>query len=275
MLECVVNISEGCDPGAIAAISRAAGACLLDIHSDCDHHRSVLTLAGPDDEVQAGARDVARLSVALLDLRNHTGAHPRTGVLDVVPWVALEGRPLRDTTPDGAGERALSARDGFARWAGAELDLPVFLYGPERSLPEVRRLAWGALAPDFGPRCPHPSAGAVAVGCRPLLVAYNLWLRSHDLAQAKAVATAIRGPAVRALGLPVSGGVQVSCNLVRPLAVGPAELWDKVAELAAIDHAELVGLMPEAALKAIPRERWAQLDLSAERTLEARVAARG
>ena len=119
MLECVVNISEGRDVPAIAAIARAAGPGLLDVHTDPDHHRSVLTLVGED-----APRAVTREAVARLDLRRHQGAHPRIGVVDVVPFVALAGSSAAD---------ALAARDRFAGWAAGELGLPCFRYGPERT----------------------------------------------------------------------------------------------------------------------------------------------
>lgn len=274
MLECVVNVSEGCDEAILANLAGAAGERLLDVHSDCAHHRSVFTMAGEDDGVQAGTRDLARAAVGLLDLRGHEGAHPRFGALDVVPWVALEGWPLRDVEAaygQSCGQRAREARDAFARWASSELGLPVFLYGPERSLPDVRKKAFLSLPPDFGPPAPHETAGAVAVGCRPLMVAYNLWLLETDFEQARMVASAIRSSYVRALAFVLGGHVQVSCNLLRPLVVGPAAAWDQVAERTAIARAELVGLVPEAVLMATPRRRWGQLDLAPERTIESRL----
>ncbi len=270
-LECVVNVSEGCDEETVRALASAAGRCLLDVHSDCDHHRSVFTLADGDEAVEAAVRELARSSVSLLDLRRHSGAHPRIGVLDVVPWIALEGWPLTDTEGSGGYKRAMTARDKFAAWASVELGLPVFLYGPERSLPELRRKAWVSLQPDLGPQVPHPTAGAVAVGCRPLMVAYNLWLVNCDLAKAKAVAAALRSPVVRALAFALGDKVQVSCNLLRPLVVGPAQIWDTVATMATIAGAELVGLVPQAVLSSIPARRWGQLDLGPNRTLEAQI----
>ena len=219
----------------------------------------------------------ARAAVDLLDLRAHQGAHPRFGVLDVVPWVALQGWPLRDVLDSSAndcGQRARQAREGFARWAADELALPVFLYGPERSLPEVRKEAWLGLRPDFGPTLPHPTAGAVAVGCRPLMLAYNLWMAEPDIDRAKAVAAAIRSPEVRALAFVLGDHVQVSCNLLRPLLVGPAAIWDRVSELAPVARAELVGLTPETVLLATPGQRWRQLDLAYDRTIESRLRTR-
>ncbi|HEX9991540.1 MAG TPA: hypothetical protein VGB14_01295 [Acidimicrobiales bacterium] len=261
MLECVVNVSEGRSPDVLAALAGAAGPHLLDLHADPDHHRAVLTLVGED-----APRAVAREAVARIDLRGHAGAHPRIGAVDVVPFVPLGATPLAD---------AVAARDRFAAWAAAALALPCFLYGPERSLPEVRRSAFAGLAPDTGPPRPHPTAGAAAVGARPVLVAYNLWLAEPDLAAARRLARALRGPAVRALGLAVGAHVQVSTNLVDPATVGPADVYDRVAAEVAVARAELVGLVPRAVLDAVPRRRWAALDLAEDRTVEARLAGAG
>lgn len=266
MLECVVNISEGTDPVLIERLRSAAHPALLDLHSDRDHNRSVFTMAGPPDQLDAAVRTLARTGVELLDVTTHRGVHPRIGVLDVVPWVDLAD-PEAAATP-----ASLAARDSFATWAGAELELPCFLYGPDRSLPEVRRSAWSVLRPDRGPSHPHPTAGASAVGARGLLVAYNLWLRSDRLADARAVAASVRGPHLRALGLVVAGRAQVSCNLIRPAVVGPAEAHAAVSSFARIDRAELVGLLPLSVLRQIPAARWAELGLSLEQTIEARLS---
>jgi glutamate formiminotransferase len=261
VLEVVINISEGRRPGVVRQVADAAADALLDIHLDPDHHRAVLTVIGED-----AARAVAAAGVAALDLRDHEGAHPRIGAVDVVPFVALG-----PTTP--AGARA--ARDRFAAWAGDELGVPCFLYGPERTLPAVRRDAFRGLAPDTGPDAPHPTAGAMAVGVRPPLVAYNLWLAEPDLALARALAAELRGPAVRALGLAVGAHVQVSMNLIDPLSVGPAAVYDRVAARTGIARAELVGLVPAAVLDTAGEHRWDELDLAPERTIERRAADRG
>ena len=256
VLECVVNISEGCDAEVIATVASAAGPNLLDVHTDPHHHRSVLTLLGED-----APRAVAAAAVQAIDLRAHHGVHPRIGAIDVVPFVALDGSTFDD---------AMAARDRFCRWAADELALPCFVYGPERTLPEIRRRAFVDLSPDTGPHQPHPTAGATAVGARPLLVAYNVWLADPDLARARAVAAQVRSPQVRTLGLAVGDRVQVSMNLVDPLTVGPAAATDAVAALAAVAGCELVGLVPEAVLRAIPSQRWEELDLADDRTIEAR-----
>jgi len=257
VLECVVNISEGSRPDLITTITASAGDSLLDVHSDVHHNRSVLTLVGEN-----APRAVARAAVAALDLRRHRGVHPRIGVVDVVPFVPLAESSLTD---------AVAARDRFLAWIAGELGVPGFAYGPERSLPEVRRRAFADLAPDAGPGKPHPSAGAVAVGARPVLVAWNVWLAEPDLASARRVAREIRGPHLRALGLPVGGRVQVSMNLTAPDVIGPAEAWDLVAARAPVAGAELVGLVPRSALDRIPPERWPQLDLAVSKTIEARL----
>ena len=264
VLECVANVSEGRDAGVLRALASAAGDSLLDVHSDAHHHRSVFTLAGDPSAVEADVRALAADAVARLDLRHHTGAHPRLGVVDVVPFVPLEGSTLAD---------AVAARDRFLAWAGTELALPGFAYGPERTLPDVRRRAFVDLAPDAGPPEPHETAGAVCVGAREVLVAYNVWLADGaDAALAREVARAVRGRAVRALGLDVGGRAQVSMNLVDPTAVGPAEAYDAVAALADVAGAELVGLLPAAVLDRVPVARWPELDLGRSRTIESRLA---
>ena len=267
LLECVINISEGRRHDVLAQLAGAAGRYVLDVHHDPDHHRSVLTMAGPAALLDPAVRNVATAAIALLDLGAHSGAHPRLGVLDVVPFVDLASP--REVTAD-----ALAARDRFAAWAGEALALPCFRYGPERSLPEVRRRAFVDLASDAGPRSPHPTAGACAVGARPVLVAYNLWVAS-DLPTAQRLAAAQRGPNLRALGLRVGAHVQVSCNLLDPYATGPAEVYDAVAASVVVSRAELVGLIPQAVLHAAPPERWRELDLAEAKTIESRLREAG
>jgi glutamate formiminotransferase / 5-formyltetrahydrofolate cyclo-ligase len=272
VLECVVNVSEGRRPAVLDALAHAAGADLLDLHVDPDHHRSVWTLVGED-----APRRLATAAVATIDLRRHQGAHPRLGAVDVVPFVSLG---------DAGPAAAAAARDRFASWAGAALRLPAFTYGPggpslpdvrrrvRRMSPEVRRRVRPTLRPVSGLARAHPTAGAVAVGARPVLVAYNVWLAEADLTLARSVAAGLRSPAVRALGLAVGSGVQVSCNLVDPAAVGPAQVVDAVAARARVRRTELVGLVPAAVVEATDPRRWAELGLSPERTIEHRLARR-
>jgi len=277
VLECVVNVSEGARPELVDVIAAAAGGGLLDVHRDPHHNRAVLTVVG-----QEAPRAVARAAVERLDLRVHRGVHPRLGVVDVVPFVPLAGSTMAD---------AVQARDAFATWAASELVVPCFLYGEAsgglasggppgdldvdgRSLPEIRRRAWRDLRPDVGPPAPHLTAGAMCVGARLLLVAYNVWIDA-DVEVARVVATAVRGPHLRALGLPVGERVQVSMNLIAPGVLGPAEAYDRVAALAPVDGAELVGLLPRSVLERVPAARWPELDLAEERTIESRLAAIG
>ncbi|MGA8297039.1 MAG: hypothetical protein WB770_08370 [Acidimicrobiales bacterium] len=269
MLECVVNISEGRDRSTVDALASAAGSTLLDLHVDSSHHRSVLTIAG--DEVEDAARKVARVAIERIDLTRHEGVHPRLGAVDVVPFVPLGENGLRQ---DGDLSEAVRARDAFCAWAAKALGLPCFVYGPERSLPEVRRHAFSSLAPACGPLLPHPTAGACCVGARPVLVAYNLVLSEASIELGHKAVEAIRSPEVRALAFRVGEGVQVSCNLVAPWRVGPSHVYERVASIASIKDAELVGLIPEIVLHAIDRERWDALGLSEGRTIESRLAGR-
>jgi len=259
VIECVVNISEGRRHDVIDAIASTAGRDLLDVHVDPDHHRSVLTTVG-----ETAVRRITEAAVERVDLGGHQGAHPRIGVVDVVPFVALDPTPFAE---------AVAARDRYARWAADELGVPCFLYGPERSLPDVRRGAFTTLRPDVGPSLAHPTAGAIAVGARGVLVAYNLWLAEPDLDLARRIARDIRGPAIRALGLAVGPEVQVSMNLIDPARVGPADVYARVAAEATIARTELVGLVPRAVVDAVDPSDRERLDLALDRTIESRIAA--
>ncbi len=281
LLECVVNVSEGRDEAILLRLAAAAGPALLDQHRDPDHNRAVFTLAGPAELVAESSRALATAALAHLDLRAHAGAHPRLGVLDVVPFVPYEpgGRAPEDLTT------AVTQRDRFARWLGNDMGVPSFLYGPlpggrTRSLPEIRRLAFGpspgGLTPDEGPAQAGPRSGATAVGARRVLVAYNVWVSS--VAVARRVAPLVRGPAVRALGLAVGARAQVSCNLVDPDRYGPGRLYDAVAALVGeaggrVEGGELVGLIPESVLATVPSDRRGELGLSEEATVESRLPA--
>lgn len=268
MLECVVNVSEGRRNDVLADLAGVVEpGHLLDVHVDRWHNRSVFTLIGTE-----APRQLTRRAVESLDLGRHDGAHPRLGVVDVVPFV-----PLDTATMD----EAVSARNDFAAWLAAELRVPSFLYGPNgyaptRSLPEIRRRAWRELPPDVGPHRPHPTAGAVCVGARGPLVAYNIWLREgDDWARASEITSAIRSSHVRALTLRLGDRVQISMNLIDPTVVGPAEVYDRISDLCTTRHlsiarAELVGLIPAAVLDLVPPDRWSALDLDPRRTIEYR-----
>jgi glutamate formiminotransferase len=197
-------------------------------------------------------------------------------VVDVVPFVPL-GRATID--------QAIVARNEFAQWLAQEMRVPSFLYGPDftsgdapRTLPDIRRQAWKSLRPDWGPDSPHPLAGAVCVGARHPLVAFNIWLRSgSDWSRATEITAALRTNEVRALTLRVASQIQISINLVDPTTIGPAAVYERVRSLAEtrhidIDRAELVGLIPQFVLDAVSPTAWSMLDLSPERTIEYRIA---
>ena len=260
MLETVVNVSEGQNSLVLADMVAAVKSDLLDVHSDPDHHRSVFTMIGTEAPGNLAAHAVDTLSMA-----HHVGVHPRFGVVDVVPFVPLVGSTISD---------ALHARNEFAQWAWTQLRVPSFLYGPERTLPDIRRHAWRDLVPDIGDNAPHATAGAMCIGVREPLIAYNVWLANTELSEAKRIASLVRTEHVRTLGLQVGKFTQVSMNLITPDFAGPMDAYDAVAACASVDHAELVGLIPASVLAVIPRTRWEQLDLAAEKTIEWQLANR-
>ncbi len=272
MFECVINISEGRDLPALEQLSRAAGSSLRDRHRDRFHNRAVFTMINERDQLLLDVHSLVHSAYRLLDLRQHSGVHPRLGVVDVVPFVALG--PERP-------EEACALRDATASWFAESFSVPVFLYGPlsdgtVRTLPEVRRWAFTSLAPDLGPGEASPSRGAVAVGCRPILIAWNLWLRDVTFDEARRIASAIRQGAVRSLAFRVGEEVQVSCNVIDFGSVRLSQVYDQVSALlprgGAIDRAELVGLAPRALLESESEERWEELGLSPDATIEARSA---
>jgi glutamate formiminotransferase len=287
----VPNVSEGREAGRIEALERAfsSGVDLLDRHSDPDHNRTVFTLAGAAPALRAGLARGAVEALGSIDMSAHEGAHPAIGALDVCPivWVGPEDREAARAT---AVEVAAEIGD---------LGVPVFLYGelatgPERAerayfrnggLTELwLRMEAGELRPDRGPELPHRTAGATLVTARPPLAAFNVELDSGDLDLARSVAAGLREsggglPGVRAIGLPLSGGrAQVSTNVHDPAAVPLAAVVERVRALAAPlgaapVEAELVGLVPAAALAAYPGEVPIR-DFDPQRgTIEGRLAA--
>jgi glutamate formiminotransferase/glutamate formiminotransferase/formiminotetrahydrofolate cyclodeaminase len=290
-LEAVPNFSEGRDQATIEAIGLALDghAELLDVHSDPDHNRSVFTLVGDDraivDALLAGVAEARDR----IDLRGHEGAHPRIGAADVVPVVPLEPRDL--------GRAAAAARRAAER-IGAELGLPVFLYGElspglgpaffRRGGTEElrRRLGSGELAPDFGPGELDERAGGVIVGARRPLIAFNVDLADADVEVARAIATVVRErdggfPGVRALGLdlPRAGRVQVSMNVEDWEAAALHEVVARIeseaqARGARVAGAELVGLMPAGAAVAAAGAQLRIEGFDGSRVLELRLLRR-
>jgi glutamate formiminotransferase len=270
LIECVPNVSEGRRRDLVESMARALravnGVRLLDCSSDPSHNRSVFTLVGDGSGLQAAIMALFDRAVSDLDLRTHHGEHPRIGVVDVVPFVPLEAATMADCV-------ALARRVGAA--VAERFRVPVYLYGeaavdPARTrLEDIRRggleglaarMASPVWAPDFGPRAPHPSAGASAVGARMPLVAFNVNLDTDRLDVAKAIAAVIREsggglPFVKALGirLEARGIVQVSMNLTNYEATPIPRVFDAVEREARrhgvnVLESEIVGLVPAAAL---------------------------
>jgi glutamate formiminotransferase len=262
----VPNVSEGRDAGAIRSIGSAFGrsARLLDVHSDADHNRSVFTIAGRPGELAAAVLAGAARALELIEIGDHEGIHPRVGAVDVAPIVY----PTEDQRGAACAEALV-----LADLLGAELELPVFLYGSladGRTRAEIRRggptelasrLAAAELQPDFGPRALHPTAGAVLVAARPPLVAFNVDLAPPaTLEDARQIAALIRETGaeglvgVRAIGLWLErrGLAQVSTNVEDHRATPLAALVAAVGRHAEPDSAELVGLAPAAAFEGFP-----------------------
>src|SRR5437868_8929783 len=271
LVECVPNFSEGRRPEIVAAIRDAIagveGVAILDSSSDLSHNRTVITFVAPVEQAVEAAFAGIRKARELIDLNHHTGEHPRMGAADVVPFIPLEGTTMEDCI---VLARTLGER------VGRELEIPVFLYEraatrPEReNLADVRRGEFEGIrdemnggsvnrAPDFGPSRIHATAGAIAIGARPFLVAYNVYLGpSANLSVAKAVAKAVRGSSgglryVKGLGLEVDGQAQVSMNLVDTEKTPLYRAYDMVkmeAEAQGVSPtwSEIVGLVPERAL---------------------------
>ena len=270
MLECVINISEGRNLELLNYLRASAGTSIRDLHADEFHNRSVFTLVNDPEPLSRDVHALITASYGSLDLRHHEGVHPRFGVVDVVPFVALD--PLdRD--------RTVQRRDATAQWISETFAVPTFLYGPvedaTRTLPEVRRRAFDTLSPDFGPSSASPRLGAVAVGARAILVAWNIWLSGVSRDDTRALAKAVRRSEVRSLAFRAGQFTQVSCNLIDPLVVGPSVVYDQVASLLPVGgeivRAELVGLVPRAVLDAEDPGRWDELGLGENMTIESRL----
>lgn len=272
MVECVPNFSEGRNAATLDALERAIGSVpgttVLHRTSDVDHNRSVFTFAGDPASVAESAFRAASVARDLIDLRKHSGAHPRLGALDVLPFVPLEGSSLEQCVD-------LAHETGERIWR--ELSVPVYFYEAAAKRPERRKLedvrrgefellrdtivADEARRPDVGGPGLHPSAGAVIVGARKFLIAFNINLRTGDVSVAKQIARRIRAssgglPAIKALGLslPSRRLVQVSMNLTDFEQTGLDTVFLEVARLAAehgveIVESELIGMMPRRALE--------------------------
>ena len=271
IVECVPNFSEGRRPDVVEAIAAAIGSVpavrVLDREMDADHNRCVITFVGDRHGVAEAAFRGAEKAVELIDMTLHKGEHPRVGALDVLPFVPVAGVTMEDCV-------ALARQVG--KRIADELRVPVYLYEAaatrpdRRALPDVRRGEYEGLKveietnpdrkPDFGPSKIHPTAGACIVGARPVLIAWNVNLRTTDVGVARRIAKAIREsdgglPAVRAKGFELAdrGLVQVSMNMVDYRKTSLAQAFEAIRALAAtegveIEESEIIGLLPLDAL---------------------------
>ncbi len=289
LVECVPNFSEGKDQAVIEALRTAIvsvqGVQLLDVQTDASHNRSVFTFVAPPPLALDAAFAAMRVAAQRIDLTQHSGEHPRMGATDVVPFVPVDGVTMEDCV-------ALARRLGER--AGQELEIPVFLYArastrPDRVLlPDVRKgefegMRGRMLDPDFGPNRVHPTAGATAIGARPFLVAFNVYLDTQDITVAKDIAKQIRTssgglPGVQASGFIVDGLAQVSMNLLDIDITSPAVVFNAIKVRAekrgvAIQKSEIVGLIPERALIGAA-ETALQLSRAREHVLESKLRGR-
>jgi glutamate formiminotransferase len=269
VIECVPNISEGRRADVLDACAGAvkqAGARLLDVKPDASHNRTVYTFAGEAKQVSDAVLALVDSAIQHIDLRQHKGEHPRMGAVDVVPFVPIEDVTMADCVAIAADVGAEVAK---------RYNLPVFLYEEaartpaRRNLEDIRRGEFEGLAakmqkpewaPDFGPSAPHPSAGAVVIGARMPLIAYNINLATNRLDVAKRIAAAVRHSSgglrfVKAMGIALNdrGIVQVSMNLTNFEKTPIARVFELVKREAARDgvsilESEIVGLIPSAAL---------------------------
>jgi glutamate formiminotransferase/formiminotetrahydrofolate cyclodeaminase len=269
LIECVPNFSEARRPEVVdaisAAISAVSGVRILDLHSDLDHNRTVITFVGPPLQIEEAAFLAIEKAAELIDLDQHTGEHPRIGATDVVPFIPISGASIEDCVEIA---RRLGKR------VGDQLDIPVYLYEAaamqpnRRNLENIRRGEYEAIKqdisadpdrnPDFGPQRVGP-AGATVIGARPFLIAYNVYLTTDDVSIAEQIARDIRHSSaglrfVKALGLLVDGRAQVSMNLTNFRKTPIARVVELIRREAArhgtaIHHSELVGLIPQEALE--------------------------
>ena len=291
LIECVPNFSEGRDRAVIDAIASAITAArgrVLDSSLDAWHNRAVITFVAEPHDIVAAAYAAIRTARDRIDLRTHTGVHPRIGVTDVVPFIPLDGVTM--------GECVQRARE-LAERVGAELAIPVYLYEhaaqrPEyRNLADVRRGGTDALQrtigstrpPDAGPAALHPTAGAVAIGARAFLGAFNVFIGdAANLSHAKAIAADLRAasgglPGLKALGLVVDGQAQVSMNITDLEALSLHDAFDAVAHAARnrgldVTHSEIIGLVPQRTIERAFASRIMLRDARDTVSLELRVA---
>ncbi|MFU2158003.1 MULTISPECIES: glutamate formimidoyltransferase [Caldisericum] len=265
IIECIPNVSEGRNQDVINQIIenlKKTGVKVLDVSSDSDHNRTVITFVGDRSNVLEGAFSVAKSAVELIDLRHHKGTHPRMGAVDVIPFVPIKGITMEET---------VELSKTLAKRIGEELKVPVYLYAESatkeerKTLPNIRQGEFEGFfekikdpnwAPDFGPNEVHPTAGVVAVGAREFLIAYNIYLNTKDVNIAEKIAKSIRESSgglrfIQAKGMYIEekGMAQVSMNVLNYKKAPLYRVFEIVkmeAERYGVNvvESELVGLMP-------------------------------
>ena len=292
LLECVPNISEGRDQKKISLIGeelkKVKGVKLLDVSSDKDHNRSVFTFIGEPKAVKDGAFLFASKAIELIDMRQHQGAHPRLGAVDVVPFIPIQGMEM---------EEAVHVAREFGRELGKR-GVPIFFYeeaatSPERKdLPSIRKGEYEGLKeklkdpkwrPDEGPESFNPKSGATVVGARFPLVAYNINLRTEDVSVAKEIAKKVRFkdggfPHVRAMAVDLKekGMVQVSMNLTNYRVTNIPKVFEFIKEEALkkgveVGESEIVGLVPLGVLEGITKHYLKCPEFSVRQVIEQRI----
>lgn len=293
LVECVPNFSEGRRPEVVeeivAAVRATPGAALLDYSSDASHNRSVVTFVGDPEATREAALAAVARAVALIDLRHHAGEHPRIGAADVVPFVPVANATMVECV-------------ALAQWLGQRiwerLRVPVYYYAeaatrPERRrLPDIRKGEFEGLAekmadpawrPDVGDPRPHPTAGAVVVGARRPLIAYNINLATRDVGLAKVIARAVRESggglaAIQAMGVASESGLaQVSINVLDYTTTSLVHVFSEVRRRAAdagveVAESEIVGLVPLDAVAGAARDALRLRGFSRDQILEAKMA---
>lgn len=293
LIECVPNFSEGRNSAVVDEIASAVrdsrGVLFLGSEMDADHNRSVLTFVGTPDEVVEAAFRACRKASELIDMNRHRGEHPRIGATDVIPLIPISGIAM---------EECIELSRGLAEKIAVELHIPTYLYEksatrPERkNLSDIRKGEYEGLResiateerkPDYGEPILHPTAGATVVGARPLLVAYNVYLATEDVACAKRIAKKIRErdggmPGVKALGFFIEKRrmAQVSMNLTDLSRTTPVKVFDRISEEAAregvaVAGSEVVGMLPVSAMAEAAEQRLKLLDFDRNQIMEGKL----
>lgn len=275
IIECVPNFSEGKNSRKINEIAKAIkkieGVDLLEINKDPDHNRSVMTFIGEPEKVLEAAFQAVKKAAELINIKKHKGIHPRIGATDVLPLIPLKGISYKE---------CVKLAKKLGKRIGEELKIPIYLYEKAATKPERKNLAntrkegYEKFKPDFGPR-KAGKAGATMLGVRPILIAFNVNLKTNDLSLAKKIAKLIREkdgglPYVKALGLPLKSRkiVQISMNLTNYKKTPPLKVYEAIKKHAEILESEVVGMIPESALPKNYKKSLKLKDFNAKQILQ-------